>query len=658
MAHVDIGNIVQLEYTWLNICILNGYIKITADKYVHFFKNNCYSNPKIGDKVQVKYNQVSINETEMQQMHMPTRFRAEEITKISAELLAKAADKIYKQTDGTVLLNSSNISMKKASNILRAIESTSESFVKEYDTVVENKLNKIENCKRAQIAFLVDCTGSMDKYIRQLKQIKSLQQYIADHITGSIIEFAFVGYRDYLEEEPIIIDFTSSLLHFEHYIQDLNAYGGGDVCEDVYSGLYKVTYSISWRPYIATKIILFIADAPTHGTFFAKGNLYNDDDPNHDYDGYRTQKILQDMHCNKHIKMFFFKINDSTNEMIKSFNKLLNPALSDSDKLAPISTINLNNDKHIISCAKKTIVDTMTKEFTNTLSRPLVVDSIHKFCSKINTILEESDKSSIDNTKLFQTVPYKSGAQYVQIIRYKPPNTFAELREPLARHNTEIRHMIIDETKMLNKGGVRYVYTATDVTDSNTNYLFKVHQSFNSTFEDEYKVRIDLQIQQIARFLAQQFSKNSKCSKAVRYIESFGVQYKDHNGNIRFASIESKLHGTYIKWSNNNDYLMNMTNNEWSATMETFTHWTYHITDGYIMITDIQGIYQSGEFILTDPAIHCLSKARFGNTNLSEKGMNLFFEKHKCNQICKALKLHKNQKQTYEIINQGTLIQN
>ena len=48
---------------------------------------------------------------------------------------------------------------------------------------------------------------------------------------------------------------------------------------------------------------------------------------------------------------------------------------------------------------------------------------------------------------------------------------------------------------------------------------------------------------------------------------------------------------------------------------------------------------------LSDPAIHCTDINRFGGMNLGKEGFKLFFESHKCNQICKALrcKMHPSQ---------------
>ena len=64
------------------------------------------------------------------------------------------------------------------------------------------------------------------------------------------------------------------------------------------------------------------------------------------------------------------------------------------------------------------------------------------------------------------------------------------------------------------------------------------------------------------------------------------------------------------------------------------------------MVVDLEGIVgQNGNgettVLLTDPAIHCINKSRYGQMNHGKKGMKKFFEKHKCNSFCRSLGLDK-----------------
>jgi hypothetical protein len=75
-----------------------------------------------------------------------------------------------------------------------------------------------------------------------------------------------------------------------------------------------------------------------------------------------------------------------------------------------------------------------------------------------------------------------------------------------------------------------------------------------------------------------------------------------------------------------------------------FSHFSHDITGGYLLVCDLQGISTvdskgKATLLLTDPAIHCSTHCRFGKTNLQEVGIKQFFEKHICNEFCRALGL-------------------
>ena len=132
------------------------------------------------------------------------------------------------------------------------------------------------------------------------------------------------------------------------------------------------------------------------------------------------------------------------------------------------------------------------------------------------------------------------------------------------------------------------------------------------------------------------------------------------NSPLRWGCVERLLEGgktPFSKWMNNSDYACGIDDSEYSATLEAFSHWTYQETDGYLMVTDLQGIRAGDRFILSDPAIHCTDASRFGETNLGEDGFRMRFSKHKCNSICKALDLKRHPAQRSEVptVVKGTL---
>jgi hypothetical protein len=86
--------------------------------------------------------------------------------------------------------------------------------------------------------------------------------------------------------------------------------------------------------------------------------------------------------------------------------------------------------------------------------------------------------------------------------------------------------------------------------------------------------------------------------------------------------------------------------------LQAFTHFTYLYTNKKVMVCDLQGIFNTDlvppTFELSDPAIHYASKQRkevYGCTDKGRKGMQLFFNTHKCTRICKMMQLSAKNKQ-------------
>lgn len=113
----------------------------------------------------------------------------------------------------------------------------------------------------------------------------------------------------------------------------------------------------------------------------------------------------------------------------------------------------------------------------------------------------------------------------------------------------------------------------------------------------------------------------------------------------KFYTMEKLLRGEWTRYSNNGEYV-NMT--DYAATLQAFSHWTYHVSNGLLMVTDLQGVKQEDKslpgkhiFCLCDPAIHTNDEnvMRFTGTNLGEQGFKLFLDNHKCNDVCRHLAL-------------------
>ena len=56
--------------------------------------------------------------------------------------------------------------------------------------------------------------------------------------------------------------------------------------------------------------------------------------------------------------------------------------------------------------------------------------------------------------------------------------------------------------------------------------------------------------------------------------------------------------------------------------IHTFSHYTWVKSEKNLIVVDLQGV---GSW-LTDPAIHCTNKLRFGRTNLGADGIARYFK--------------------------------
>ncbi|KAK2177332.1 hypothetical protein NP493_607g01025 [Ridgeia piscesae] len=121
--------------------------------------------------------------------------------------------------------------------------------------------------KNLDLAFAMDCTGSMGSYIHQAqKNIRLIVEEIVSKEKADVC-LALVEYRDHPPEDQTFVtrvnDFTSSVRSMKQWLDQCSASGGGDTPEAVADALHQVV-KLRWRE-DSTKICVFIADAPPHG---------------------------------------------------------------------------------------------------------------------------------------------------------------------------------------------------------------------------------------------------------------------------------------------------------------------------------------------------------------------------------------------------------
>ncbi|KAL4512082.1 hypothetical protein ABPG72_005084 [Tetrahymena utriculariae] len=190
-------------------------------------------------------------------------------------------------------------------------------FLKLYQEISDFKL---QEKKAISICFLVDVTGSMKKYVTQVKdQIQKIYdqiKYKSNQETQIFV--SLIGYRDRLDEKSYeSLQFTKNLNEFQKFIINLKYKGGGDSCEDVKIGFEQVL-QLKWNQE-HLNLLIWIADSPCHGNIFHSKDV----EDNFPLDDENQIDLLLNQICELQIDVYFYKINKTTDIMIKKFNEYL-----------------------------------------------------------------------------------------------------------------------------------------------------------------------------------------------------------------------------------------------------------------------------------------------------------------------------------------------
>ena len=105
----------------------------------------------------------------------------------------------------------------------------------------------------------------------------------------------------------------------------------------------------------------------------------------------------------------------------------------------------------------------------------------------------------------------------------------------------------------------------------------------------------------------------------------------------RFYSLEEYKEGRFIKFNSNGGHI----DPEFEMP-QAFSHYTWHVTRGQLMVLDLQGWCEGGNYTLTDPAIMTADYSLLPtDTNRGTEAMEEFLRGHVCGESCAKLGLAK-----------------
>ncbi|CAG8559953.1 5_t:CDS:2, partial [Dentiscutata heterogama] len=452
----------------------------------------------------------------------------------------------------------------------------------------------------------LNCTGSMDDYIAAAKDCILQVAEKVNELPRVRLKFGFCGYRDHDDESTRleIFDFTDSCEKFRKNISTVKSFGGGDSPEDVLGGLYAAMTRLTWRS--DARIIFHIGDAPPHGKKFHSDA---DDYPNGCPCKLTDKGVLRRMQSKK-IRYVFGKIDSCTDTMIKIFRSIIGEfliyELYGGD---PVELVNKFSDSIFLSITstledKKKVSQQKRDIYPNRPDWKYIKDfQDFRQCVTLCYIIPE-------NAEQVKDVEFFSKENLVpKSLKFKiAPLPFAT-------------------------GTEKYAYFAT--SNLHADIVIKEYKS-GSSFQ---KYLDSVEISAITSYLSIKFNsiaeKNNINIPAVNFL-SVNILCTTVDNKTKYYIVEQEfVNAQFIRFNSNGGFIQN-----YRPTLEAFVHFTYEHTEKYLIVTDLQGIELQDKFILTDPAIHCVDRSRFGKTNLGIKGIDkCLLTSHKCNDICKKLEL-------------------
>jgi len=167
--------------------------------------------------------------------------------------------------------------------------------------------------------------------------------------------------------------------------------------------------------------------------------------------------------------------------------------------------------------------------------------------------------------------------------------------------------------------------------DRNKQIVSYVAKMAIDPFEDDDIYLRDVEMQAHCQHYAAKFNMYDP-PQHVQFVKAWVLELIERE-NKPLVGVERFIEGEYVK--HNNNFGWKEDEDSCRNTPQAFSHFTYEASNHEMIVVDIQGV---GD-LYTDPQIHTMNGKDFGRGNLGEAGIKKFLETHRCNHICRYLKL-------------------
>ena len=207
-----------------------------------------------------------------------------------------------------------------AKNVIKANEKL-EVNLNDLKVFVKEKEQILNQFFSLDLVFIMDITGSMDKFLNFTKEkIISIINKITEETTV-MIRLGFIGYRDYLDNKNMeyfkFPELSSDVAYFKNSLESVKVGGGGD-CEDMVGGLVRAL-EYDWKS--NSKFALLIADAPCHGIQYHE--IANFDSFEKGDSNYKIDEVVK-KYAAKNINLVCLNIAEKTKTLYENFKKYYN----------------------------------------------------------------------------------------------------------------------------------------------------------------------------------------------------------------------------------------------------------------------------------------------------------------------------------------------
>ncbi|KAL4474511.1 hypothetical protein ABPG72_016189 [Tetrahymena utriculariae] len=545
------------------------------------------------------------------------------------------------------------------------------SFLKLQEEVSELQVFEAQNIS---ICFLVDATGSMKPYVNQVRdQINHIIKNIQSSKQNNSMEIylSVVAYRDRDDKQSFeTLQFTKNCDEFKQFISQLNFSGGGDQCEDVKIGLQQVT-QLEWKQE-HLNLLIWIADSPCHGKQFHTvdvGDNYPEDDE-------EDIKLLLKQISEQITDIYFYKINETTDTMIKAFREII---FIYDKHLREQKFQEKSFSYHISQNFQSSSQSQAFSQFFRLINKLKSTNQV-KQALELKKKIKNYQKMIIDHEELnkqfndFQENVNQKTLQDSDIKNFykidKTSRQFLSYKFMLADSNTiavDSKEQIClnVSNKIIGQGSFKDVYLA---QNDDKGSLFVLKQFKNSTLFDFDNFITEYYIYLISKEIRTNFITELKAKTNKEQEQEIKIFFDDQwivqdCKTKQYFAMEVLKVG-FEKIINNNGRTKDVPKKN-QELFQSFLHYSFEYSNYNYILSDIQGFGST----LNDISIHSQKimdsfqqtnkkqqllnqfqeekkidmkniKLNFPlDANLGIIGIVLFFNQHKCNSFCTALKL-------------------